>query len=64
MFSGYVDWFGGMNNNLNKINDCGYIEYIHNGVSSKIIFFRRDISEYEQLILEDKKIKKSMSRLI
>ena len=50
MFSGYVDWFGGINNKLNKINDCGYIEYIYNGISSDIIFFRRDITEYEQYI--------------
>jgi hypothetical protein len=58
MFNGYVDWFGGTNNKLNKINDCGYIEYVHNGVSSDIIFFRRDLTEYEQLILEDKRSKK------
>lgn len=58
MFNGYVNWFGGENKKLNKINDCGYIEYTHNNVCSDIIFFRRDITEYEQSILENRRNEK------
>jgi hypothetical protein len=58
MLNGYVIWFGGKNNKLNEINDYGYIKYIDNGISRDIKFFRYEITEHEQFILETKRHRK------